>query len=189
VDEHARIIEEARRRVARGETLDAEALERRIRSVEGASMELALRQLARIASVQRARSRLAGPSPAEAAPAANRAPRKPLLKTRPTVTANMDVRRDPTGGGFVLTWPAEPKVAAWDVRFSERPDARGDYVVREERRLAGDATAVELPLGDIPFRVHLLGRDRAGRLIRRAIVSALTRETWGDRWERRASAS
>jgi hypothetical protein len=37
--------------------------------------------------------------------------------------------------------------------------------------------------------VHVLGRDRGGRLVRRAIVSGLTRESWADRWERRASAS
>jgi hypothetical protein len=48
---------------------------------------------------------------------------------------------------------------------------------------------LELPLGDTPFRVHLLGRDRGGRLVRRAIVSALTRDGWNDRWERKASAS
>ena len=66
---------------------------------------------------------------------------------------------------------------------------RGEYVVRDERALAGDTTSIELPLGDDLFRVHLLGRDRGGRLVRRAIVSGLTRETWPDRWERRASAS
>jgi hypothetical protein len=75
------------------------------------------------------------------------------------------------------------------VRFSERPDVRGEYVVLEERTLPGDATSVELPLGENLFRVHLLGRDRGGRLTGRAIVSGLTRETWLDRWERRASAS
>jgi hypothetical protein len=188
MDEHAKIIDEARRRVARGETLDAAAFERRIRAVEGSSTDEALRQLARIASVQRARARLARPPQAEERLPA-RAAARPLFKTKPTVTGNMDVQRDRAAAGFLLTWRAEPKVTAWDVRFSERPDARGDYVVREELTLAGEATAVELPLGDVPFRVHLLGRDRGGRLIRRAIVAALTRETWHDRWERRASAS
>jgi hypothetical protein len=38
-------------------------------------------------------------------------------------------------------------------------------------------------------RVHLLGRGRDGRLVRRAIISALTREGWDERWQRRASAS
>ena len=190
MDEHARIIDEARKRVARGETLDTAAFEARIRAVDGASLEQALRQLARIASVQRARTRLSGPPPLEERATPAPAPRRALIRTKPTVTANMDVRRDPaTVGAFVLAWPPEPKVASWDVRFSERPDVRGDYVVREELTLPGDATRIELPLGDVPFRVHLLGRDRGGRLVRRAIVAALTRETWGDRWERRASAS
>jgi len=188
MDEHAQIIDEARRQVARGEQLDERAFEARLNAAEGPSRERALRQLARIASVQRARALLAGPPPAPEAPATP-APRKPLLKTRPTVTANMDVRRDQRAAGFVLTWNAEPKVTAWNVRFSERPDVRADYVVREERTLPGETTAVELPLGDSPFRVHLLGRDRGGRLVRRAIVSGLTRESWGDRWEKRASAS
>ena len=101
----------------------------------------------------------------------------------------MDVRRERRSDGFVLEWATEPKVVAWEVRVSERPDVRGDYTVREERSLPGDATSLELPLGDSPLRVHLLGRDRGGRLVRRAIVSALTRDGWGERWERRASAS
>jgi hypothetical protein len=188
MDEHAKIIAEARRRVASGETLDAAAFETRIRAIDGPSLDQALRQLTRIASVQRARTRLAGPQPAPRAPEPV-APRKPLIRTKPTVTANMDVARDRDADGFVLTWPADPKVAAWDVRFSERPDARGDYIVRDELTLPGQATTIAVPLGDAPFRVHLLGRDRGGRLVRRAIVSALTRDTWGDRWERRASAS
>jgi hypothetical protein len=186
--EHARIIDEARRRVARGETLDAAAVEAQIRAVRGESQATALRQLARIVSVQRARRLVARP----AAPAPTPAPatsRKPPFRTRPAITGNMDVHRGERPGSFVLEWRREPKVASWDVRFSERPDVRGEYVVLEERTLPGDATSVELPLGENLFRVHLLGRDRGGRLTGRAIVSGLTRETWLDRWERRASAS
>ncbi|MGZ4374849.1 MAG: hypothetical protein ACXVR9_08695, partial [Gaiellaceae bacterium] len=93
------------------------------------------------------------------------------------------------GDGTVLVWPREGKVATWELRVSERPDPRGDYEVRESGELPGETTSIELPLGDVPLRVHLLGRDRGGRLVRRAIVSGLTRETWADRWHRRASAS
>ena len=115
---------------------------------------------------------------------------RPLaLRTKPTITGNMDVRRERRGDSFVLAWTAEPKVVAWDVRLSERPDVRGDYVVREERTLPGPETSLELQLGDTPLRVHLLGRARDGRLVRRAIISALTREGWDERWQRRASAS
>ena len=75
------------------------------------------------------------------------------------------------------------------MRISERPDARGDYVVRETRELPAATTSVELPLADLPLRVHLLGRTRDGRLVRRAVISGLTRDSWNDRWQRRASAS
>jgi hypothetical protein len=98
----------------------------------------------------------------------------------------MAVRR---GEGDELVWAREAKVTAWELRISERPDPRGDYEVRETGELPGEATSVELPLGETPLRVHLLGRDRGGRLVRRAILSGLTRETWADRWQRRASAS
>jgi hypothetical protein len=37
--------------------------------------------------------------------------------------------------------------------------------------------------------VHLLGRAANGRLVRRAVISGLTRDNWSDRWQRRASAS
>jgi hypothetical protein len=189
VSEHAKIIDEARRRVASGKTLDPAAFESRIRAAEG-DAERALQQLARIVSVQRARALVAGPPPApEPVPAPAAAGRPLALRAKPTITGNMDVRRERNGDGFVLAWAGEPKVVAWEVRFSERPDVRGEYVVREERELPGTDTSVEIELGDTPLRVHLLGRARDGRLVRRAIISALTREGWAERWQRRASAS
>jgi hypothetical protein len=172
------IIDEARALVAAGKSPDWKALRDRIRALGGDQRE-ALRRLERVGSVHRARG-TAAQAPVAAAP------RPPLLKTRATITGNMDVRRD---GEARLTWRAEPKVTAWELRISERPDPRGDYEVRESGELPGDATSVELPIGDTPVRVHLLGRDRGGRLVRRTIVSGLTRETWGDRWQRRATAS
>lgn len=185
--EHAKIIDEARRRVARGEALDEAAVEAQIRAIQGDSQATALRQLARLVSVQRAKA-MVGSTPATP-PSSSPVPLKPLVRARPTISGNMDVHRGRGSGAFVLEWRAEPKVASWEVRFSERPDARGDYVVREERSLPAGATSLELPLGEKLFRVHLLGRDRGGRLVSRTIVSGLTRETWPDRWERRASAS
>jgi hypothetical protein len=101
----------------------------------------------------------------------------------------MDVRRRADGGRLGLEWDAAPAVAGWEVRFSERPDARGEYVVREELSLPGGATGVDVPLGELPLRVHVLGRSRDGRLVRRAVVSGLTRAGWNERWLRRASAS
>jgi hypothetical protein len=175
------IIQEAREIVARGGSPDWKQLRERIRALGGDQRD-ALRRLERIGAVHRARTTVApqrpAPAPAQRPPA--------LLKTRATITGNMDVRR---ADGEALIWTREPKVAAWELRLSERPDPRGDYAVRETRDLPGEATSVELQLGDVPLRVHLLGRDRGGRLVRRAILSGLTRATWGERWQRRASAS
>jgi hypothetical protein len=188
VSEHAKIIDEARKRVASGGKLNPAAFEARIRAV-GGDTERALQQLARIVSVQRARALIDGPPTPEPKPTPDPVSRPLALRTKPTITGNMDVRRERKGDSFVLAWSAEPKVVAWDVRLSERPDVRGDYVVREERTLTGAETTVELQLSDTPLRVHLLGRARDGRLVRRAIISALTRPGWDERWQRRASAS
>ena len=179
------IIAEARALVAAGRDPDWKKLRDRIRGLGLATAEQrdALRRLERVGAVQRARSSV---RPAVPAAAPTPVPRPALLRTRATITGNMDVRRD---GETTLSWRAEPKVTTWEIRISERPDPRGDYEVRESGELPGDATSVELPLGDTPLRVHLLGRDRGGRLVRRAILSGLTRETWADRWQRRASAS
>jgi hypothetical protein len=92
-------------------------------------------------------------------------------------------------GDAGLEWDAVPAVVAWEVRISERPDVRSDYEVRETRELTAQETRIELPLGELPLRVHILGRTRDGRLLRRAVVSGLTRDNWRDRWQRRASAA
>lgn len=172
------IIDEARALVAAGKSPDWKEFRDRIRALGGDQGE-ALRRLERVGAVHRARA--ASP----AAPVAP-APRAPLFKSRATITGNMDIRRD---GAATLAWRAESKVTGWEIRISERPDPRGDYEVLESGELPGDATSVDLPIGDTPLRVHLLGRDRGGRLVRRAILSGITRETWSDRWQRRASAS
>jgi hypothetical protein len=180
------ILDEARALVAAGADPDWKALRDRVRALglPPATQREALRRLDRLGAVQRARTSVGrrGAPPPSSAQSLRRAP----LRTRATITGNMDVRR---GQGSTLVWPAERAVASWELRISERPDPRGDYELRESGELPGEATSVELPLGDVPLRVHLLGRNRGGRLVRRAIVSGLTRETWGDRWQRRASAS
>jgi hypothetical protein len=101
----------------------------------------------------------------------------------------MDVRREHRDDVLVLSWDGAPAVTGWEVRFSERADARSEYVVRESLTLPATATSVELTLGELPQRVHVLGRAGDGRLLRRAIVSALTKDNWDDRLQRRASAS
>ena len=105
------------------------------------------------------------------------------------ISANMEVRQQTDGDRFLLTWDTTRAIAGWEVRFSERPDARGEYELRGSLTLPAETTTVEVPLGDKPLRVHLLGRSRDGRLLRRAVISALTRDGWNERWERRASAS
>jgi hypothetical protein len=179
------IIAEARALIAAGDEPDWKQLRDRLRALDlkDAERRRALQQLERLGAVHRARRSRRTASPVEQPPAA---PLRPPLRTRATVTGNMDVRR---GEGDTLTWRAEPAVVAWELRISERPDPRGDYELRESGELPGEATAIELPLGEVPLRVHLLGRNRSGRLVRRAIVSGLTRETWAERWQRRASAS
>lgn len=180
------IVREARTLVAGGRTPDWKALRDRVRALGLAAAEEreALGRLERVGAVHRARASVA---PRQAPPDAPASPlRRTLLRTKPTITGNMDVRR---GEGDMLVWTREPSVVSWELRVSERPDPRGDYEVRESGELPGEATQIELPLGDTPLRVHLLGRDRGGRLVRRAILSGITRETWAERWQRRASAS
>lgn len=181
-----RIIGEARAIVASGGDPDWKGLRDRIRSLGlgGSAERDALKQLERVGAVHRARSSV---RPTTAVRAARPVvPRKRMLQTKPTITGNMDVRR---GDGDALVWRHEPGVHVWEVRISERPNVRDDYVVRETVELPGESTSFTLTLSDLPIRVHLLGRDRGARLVRRTIVSGLTRATWDDRWQRRASAS
>ena len=193
------VLAEARAQVAAGREPNTEGFEARIAAaarlarVGGADAAVvdraeanARRRLRPIASVHRARALVAR----EAAPPKSvAAPRRPLvLRTKPTITGTLDVRRA-DGDGFRLVWDAVPAVTEWEVRFSERRDVRSDYVERETLVLAAGETSVEVPLGDSIVRVNILGRGRGGRLQRRALISGLTREGWRDRWQRRASAS
>jgi hypothetical protein len=173
------VLADARAAVAAGREPDAGALRARL----GGDRE-ALARLERVLAVGRARGRVAAAAPSEPPPGPGIG--AVLRRTRPTINANMDVRRDGAAG---LAWNAVPAVVGWEVRISERPDVRSDYGVRETRELAAAETRIELPLGKLPLRVHILGRTRDGRLLRRAVISGLTREGWSDRWQRRASAS
>lgn len=192
------LLDEVRARVAAGGAPDAHA-ESRLRALfaeararhEGDAAAIgraerrALAQLERVLSVQRARSLLAR-KPIRPAPAPTR---RAALRTRPTITGNMEIRRERAGDDHVLVWDGVAAVVAWEIRFSERETARDDYAVKEERVLPAGATRVVVPFARGSLRVHVLGRGRDGRLLRRAVVSALTPETWDGRWQRRASAS
>jgi hypothetical protein len=187
---YAQIIAEARAAVAGQREPNQRALEARIRAAEGdaAAEKRALQQLERVLSVHRARA-LVSRDPAPPTPSPRAPSLRAALRTRPTISANMEVRQQTEGSRFLLAWDTTPAIAGWEVRFSERPDARADYEVRESLTLPAETTSIEVPLTDKPLRVHLLGRSRDGRLLRRAVISALTRGAWGERWERRASAS
>jgi hypothetical protein len=191
------IIDEARAAVAAKREPNAQALEARLRAAakqersRGDIAEIdkaeqdALEQLKRVVSVHRARVRLSrepAPPPAVAAPA----PLRALLRTQPTITGNMDVSRKRDGETLLLRWDTTPAIAEWEVRFSERADARADYAVIETLTLPGTATSVEIPLGERTMRIHLLGKGRNGKVVRRSLISALTRHTWSEKWERRA---
>jgi hypothetical protein len=185
-DSLAAILDEARGQVAAGRAPNMEGFEARLAAAarsagaDGALIERARRKLHSIAAVHRARvlvSREPRPAPAGRAPAA-------ALRAKATITGSLDVRR---GDGFRLVWDAVPAVSEWEVRVSERRDVRSGYVESESVVLAAAETGVELPLGDNPLRVAIVGRGR-GRLQRRALISGLTQENWPDRWQRRASA-
>jgi hypothetical protein len=195
------IFDQARAQVAEGRAPNVDALAARIKAAgrqargrPGAderaiarAEQKALQQLARIVAVHRAR-RLAAREPAPP-PVPSRRPGRTVLRTRPTISGNMDVRKARAGEAIVLRWDPAAAVTGWEVRFSERPDPRSDYELRETLTLPAGATSVELPLSERPLRVHVLGRRRDGQLVRRAIVSGLTLETWNDRWQRRATAA
>jgi hypothetical protein len=184
----AAIVAEARAELAAGREPDWGLLQERVLA-SGASdvSRRALQQLERLLAVQRARTLVARePEPPRPRPGR---PARAAFRTRPTITGNMEVRRSASGAGLTLSWEAAAAVAGWETRISRRPDARTDYAVEEERTLAAGETTLELTLGELPLRVHLLGRSADGRLARRAVISGLTSDNWSDRWQRRASAS
>jgi hypothetical protein len=193
MDVYKVILDQARASIAAGRAPDWAVLAERVRAVarrprtqaDPEAESRALRQLELLASLHRARTRVVPVEPRPQAPA----PRPQALRERPGISGNMDVRRETADGAFVLRWESAPGVLSWTVRISERGDPRGAYAGVEERELPAGATSAELTFGGGALRVHLLGRGRGGKLVRRAVMSPLTPETWGVRWQRRASAA
>jgi hypothetical protein len=179
--ELTRILDEARAQIARGVEPDAAALEERVRAVD----PRAVPQVKRLLAVHRAKRSLAAPPPARQQA---RAPaRRDVYRAKPTIAANMAVGASDGGGAFTLEWDAAPGVSRWEVRIGERRDARAPYVDRETVSL--EAPRLELPLSDLPQRVSIVGRNAAGRIVQRALISGLTNANWNQRWQQRASAS
>ena len=179
------ILREARATVAGGDEPDWKALRDRLRGAapDEAARRRALAQLERIGAVHRARRT----RPASAPAPRPLQPRVAALRTRPSLSGDLDLHRERQDGGWLLAWTPRPGVERWEVRIAARSGARGDYEAVEAHELPGSATSIELPLGETPLRVHVLGRSRGGRLVQRAIASGLTPDSWGERWQRRPS--
>jgi hypothetical protein len=176
------ILDDVRAQIARGDEPDAAALEQRIRALP--EHDRALAQLKRLLAVHRAKRSLAWPL---VAPQPARPAQRTVYRAKPTIAATMAVRARAAGEGVLLEWDARPGVAQWDVRIAERPDARANYADLEQRTL--DEPKLALQLGDRPQRVHISGRNAAGRVVQRALVSGLTGTNWSQRWQQRPSAS
>jgi hypothetical protein len=176
------ILDEARAQIARGEEPDHRALAARLEALPG--HDRALAQLNRLLAVARAKRALAPPQPVMT-PTAPR-PRE-VYRARPTITANMTVRAREHGGAVVLEWQAAKGVDAWDARIADRADARSPYTDRETVNLT--EAKLELDLDDLPKRISITGRNAAGRIVQRAVISGLTTANWRQKWQQRASAS
>lgn len=129
------------------------------------------------------------PAPATAPPPSSGPRRFGGFRAKPTVSGTLDVRRAERGGIVTLSWDPLPAVKTWEVRFSRKADARGDYEADETLTLPPGVTEVVLPLDERQLRVNVVGQSRDGRPVRRVLISALTVENWNERWERRATAS
>ena len=115
--------------------------------------------------------------------------RRLTLQPSATIVGNMAVRKKSSGAGIELSWDAAPNVTEWTIRVSVRPDPRQDYVEGELVTLPPAAAAFDVALDELPRRIQLYGLARDGRIVRRAIVSALTSGNSGAQWKRQATAS
>ena len=115
--------------------------------------------------------------------------RRLALQPSATIVGNMAVRKKPVAQGLELSWDAVANVTEWRVRVSVRPDPRQDYVEGEVVTLPAAATTYSVELDEHPHRIQLYGHARDGRIVRRAVISALTRRNSGAQWKRQATAS
>ncbi len=115
--------------------------------------------------------------------------RRLTLQPSATIVGNMAVRKKPAGDGVELSWDTAPNITAWTIRVSVRPDPRQDYVEGELVTLAPATARFDVALDELPRRIQLYGLARDGRIVRRAIVSALTSGNSDAQWKRQATAS
>ena len=128
------------------------------------------------------------PPPPPAPPAA-RPIRRLALQPSATIVGNMAVRKQPTERGLELSWDAAPQVTEWVLRVSVRPDPRQDYVEGTAETLPAGTRSYEVALDEQPRRIQLYGHARGGKIVRRAVISALTSGNSGGQWKRQATAS
>jgi hypothetical protein len=131
-----------------------------------------------------------------AAPSAAPAPKQPArpirrlaLQPSATIVGNMAVRKQPTSDGIQLAWDPVPNVIEWTIRVSVRADPRQDYVEGEFLALGPATIRFDVPLDDLPRRIQLYGLARDRRIVRRAVISALTIGNSSAQWKRQATAS
>jgi len=115
--------------------------------------------------------------------------RRLVLQPSATIVGNMAVRKKPAGRGLELTWDTAANVTEWRVRVSVRPDPRQDYVEGEIVTLPAATNSFAVELDEHPRRIQLYGHARDGRIVRRAVISALTSGNSGAQWRRQATAS
>ncbi len=115
--------------------------------------------------------------------------RRLSLQSAATIVGNMAVRKKPTSGGIELEWDPARNVSEWTIRVSVRPDPRHEYSEGHVIPLPPSATRTEVALDEIPRRIQLYGLARDGRIVRRAVISALTSGNSGAQWKRQATAS
>jgi hypothetical protein len=128
--------------------------------------------------------------PPAAAPEPSALPvRRLALQPSATIIGNMAVRKRQVEDGLELAWDVAANVEEWKVRVSRRPDPRRDYVEGELVALPAGATSFVADLDEHPRRIQLYGHARDGRVVRRAVISALTRGNSGAQWKRQATAS
>lgn len=199
---HAPYVREAQRIVAEGLSPDASGLAAGMRAETRRYLDsqpwLAQKGLApAVAAVEGATLAALEAIVASAGPASR--PERPLPPPRPirrltlqpsaTIVGNMAVRKKPAGDRVELSWDAAPNVKEWTIRVSVRPDPRQDYAEGELVTLPPTTARFDVALDELPRRIQLYGLARDGRIVRRAIISALTSENSGAQWKRQATAS
>jgi hypothetical protein len=115
--------------------------------------------------------------------------RRLALQPSATIVGNMAVRKQPSERGLELAWDEAPQVVEWILRVSVRPDPRQDYVEGEAETLPAGTRSYQVELDEHPRRIQLYGHARGGKIVRRAVISALTSGNSGAQWKRQASAS